>query len=147
MRKNSKIFRGVATVFFSTTVAVAAFGAPPNPPPENKLGGYSSYELAPVQLQPGIEGKKNAGKVLAKVDENMRASVESILSGWNAKADAAAPNKLVIESTITTLHKPSGAGRFFAGAFMGDGKIVINAKNRSATIWQGDSNARVLSAR
>ncbi len=128
MFQSTSFRRRLVAFTITSCVAAAALAAPPNPPPANKLAGYSAYELAPVQLQPGIESKRNAGKVLAKVDENMRTSVAPILSDWNAKADSQAANKLVIESLITTLHKPSGAGRFFAGAFMGDGKIVINVK-------------------
>ncbi|MCB1623676.1 MAG: hypothetical protein KDI32_03745 [Pseudomonadales bacterium] len=126
--RRSVSLRFIVPLALGAVWASAALAAPTNPPPEHKLAGYSAYELLPVAVEAGIEQKKNAGKVIAKVEENMRASVGPILATWNASADANAANKLVIEPRITTLHKPSGAGRFFAGALQGDGKIVINVR-------------------
>lgn len=109
-------------------VGAAAFAAPQNPPPANKLQGYAGYELKELTFEPDIGGKKNADKVIARVDENLKQSVGAILTTWNASADATSPQKIVIEPRITSLHKPSGATRFFAGAFAGDGHINVKVR-------------------
>lgn len=128
------------------TVARRAFGlalllllplqvraAPPNPPPANALQGYAAYELKAVTIAPEIADKKNADKVLATVQEHVERTLAPIVRGWNATATAADAvpvhaDTLVIEPRITTLHKPSGATRFFAGAFAGDGRIVMKVR-------------------
>ncbi|HEU4627891.1 MAG TPA: DUF4410 domain-containing protein [Steroidobacteraceae bacterium] len=112
-------------------VLLASFGvvaAPTNPPPARPLQGYAGYELKDVTFDPSLADKKNFDKVVAKVDENMKQSVNPILQSWNASADAHAAQKIVIEPRITNLHKPSGATRFFAGAFAGDGYINMTVR-------------------
>jgi hypothetical protein len=125
-------FRGaLATV--ALTLSLNAFGAdaasvgPKNPAPANKLQGYSGYELKPVTLAPDMAGKKNVDKVVAKVEENIQQSVQPILKEWNASA-AAGKDKLVIEPAIESIHKPSGANRFWAGALAGNSHIVMKVK-------------------
>jgi hypothetical protein len=109
-------------------VSLAAVAAPTNPPPAHKLQGFAGYELKEVTFEPSLSDKKNVGKVVAKVDENLKQSVSAILQGWNASADAKGEQKIVIEPRITDLHKPSGATRFFAGAFAGDGYINVKVR-------------------
>ena len=109
-------------------LSFGVFAAPTNPPPAHKLQGYAGYELKDVAFDPSLADKKNVDKVVAKVDENMKQSVNPILQSWNASADAHAAQKIVIEPLITNLHKPSGATRFFAGAFAGDGYINMKVR-------------------
>jgi hypothetical protein len=109
-------------------VSHAALAAPVNPPPDHKLQGYAGYELKQVVVDPAIGEKKNLDKVVAKVDESVKQSVDPILQGWNSSADAKNPQKIVIEPRITSLHKPSGATRFFAGALAGDGYINVKVR-------------------
>jgi hypothetical protein len=97
-----------------------------NPPPTNKLQGYAGYELKAVTLNPELAGKKNMDKVVAKVEENLKQSAGTVVSGW--AVDAASPQKLVIEPHIENLHKPSGANRFFAGAMAGNSRILLKVK-------------------
>jgi hypothetical protein len=118
-----------------TTLAIGALAlsldtaaAPQNPPPANKLAGYAGYELKPVTFAPDLAEKKNVDKVVAKVEENMKQSVAPIVTSWNSSADAANPQKIVIEPHIASLHKPSGANRFWAGALAGDGHIIVKVK-------------------
>jgi hypothetical protein len=125
-------FRG-ALATFALTVSLCAFGADPvsvgpkNPAPAHKLQGYSGYELKPVTLAPDMAGKKNVDKVVAKVEENIQQSVQPILKEWNASAPAG-KDKLLIEPAIESVHKPSGANRFWAGAMAGSSHIVMKVK-------------------
>ena len=105
-----------------------AWAAPVNPPPAHKLQGYAGYELKDVAFDPNLSDKKNVQKVVAKVDENMKRNVQPILQNWNASPNTKASQKIVIEPYITSLHKPSGATRFFAGAFAGDGHINVKVR-------------------
>lgn len=121
----------VAALFlgFASSPALAAEG-PQNPPPSQKLGGYASYELKAVTIAPELTSKKNSDKVLSTVQEHVDQTVAPLLARWNAEAAGAheSQEKLVIEPRITALHKPSGATRFFAGAFAGDGRIVMKVR-------------------
>jgi hypothetical protein len=107
-------------------IGANALAVPQNPPPANKLEGYAGYELKPVALNPELAGKKNMDKVVAKVQENLQKNVNAVITGWSA--NAANPQKLVIEPYIESLHKPSGANRFFAGAAAGSGRILMKVK-------------------
>jgi hypothetical protein len=118
----------------ATTAATAAVGAASpstmmNPPPANKLQGYSGYELRPVTLADESASRKNVDKVVAKVDENLRNNVAPIIAEWNAAA-ASANNKekVVIAPHIVGVKKSSGATRFFAGALSGNSYIVMRVK-------------------
>lgn len=124
MRVLSRTALSVGALVLSWT----CLAAPQNPPPANKLGGYSGYELKPVTLAPDLSDKKHVEKVVAKVEESFQQSVAPIVKDWNASVHGGSVQKLVIEPRITLLHKPSGANRFFAGAFAGDGKIVVKMK-------------------
>jgi hypothetical protein len=100
-----------------------------NPAPAHKLQGYAGYELKPLTLSDEAKSKKNVDKVAAKIEEGLQQSVTPILAEWNAAA-AGAPSKdrLVIEPHVVGVHKPSGANRFWAGAFAGNGYIVMKVK-------------------
>lgn len=119
----------LATVALS--LSLNAFGAaevgPKNPAPAHKLQGYAGYELKPVTLAPDLAGKKNVDKVVAKVEENIQQSVAPIVKEWNSSA-AAGKGKLIIEPAIVSIHKPSGANRFFAGAMAGGSHILMKVK-------------------
>jgi hypothetical protein len=102
-----------------------------NPPPAKMLKGYSGYELKPVALADEAAGKKNVDKVVAKVDENVKASCSAIIAEWNAAAGSSGSKEmLVIEPQIASVHKSSGATRFFAGAFSGDSYIILKVRIR-----------------
>lgn len=120
--------RRIALAAFALTVATVCLAAPVNPPPASKLSGYSGYELKPVTLAPEFAEKQHVDKVVARVEEYFKSQVGPILADWNASANASNPQKLVIEPRIETLHKPSRATRFFAGAWAGNGHIVIKMK-------------------
>jgi hypothetical protein len=109
-------------------LSCGVLAAPTNPPPARPLQGYAGYELKDVTFDPSLADKKNVEKVVAKVDENLKQSVNPILQTWNSSADPHSAQKIVIEPHITTLHKPSGATRFFAGAFAGDGHITMKVR-------------------
>ncbi len=110
-------------------LGAAAEVGPKNPPPANKLQGYAGYEIKPVTLAPDMADKKNVEKVVAKVDENVQQSVAPILKEWNGSAASAAnKQKVLIEPAIVSVHKPSGANRFFAGAMAGSSHIVMKVK-------------------
>jgi ABC-type Na+ efflux pump permease subunit len=124
------------SLFIRTLLAVAVIACSTgaqaevakNPPPAHKLQGYSGYELKPVTMNPELAEKKNIDKVVAKVQENLSKNVGAVVTGWNSSADASAKEKLVIEPYIESLHKPSGANRFFAGAAAGNGRILMKVK-------------------
>jgi hypothetical protein len=115
-------------LLLSLNVFAAPEVGPKNPPPANKLQGYAGYEIKPVTLAPDMAGKKNIDKVVAKVEENIQASVSPILKEWNDAAAAGGKQKILIEPAIVSVHKPSGANRFFAGAMSGSGHIVMKVK-------------------
>lgn len=117
----------VGALVFSLNAAAADVG-PKNPPPVHKLQGYSGYELKPLTLAPDMAGKKNVDKVVAKTEENIQQSVAPIVKQWNESADASSKEKLLIEPGIVSVHKPSGANRFWAGAMAGSGHIVMKVK-------------------
>jgi Domain of unknown function (DUF4410) len=118
----------VGALFVSMNVVAADVG-PKNPPPANKLQGYAGYELKPVTLAPDMAGKKNVDKVVARVEENLQTSLTPILKEWNASASAAASKeRVLIEPSIVSIHKPSGANRFFAGAMAGSGHVVMKVR-------------------
>jgi hypothetical protein len=123
-----RIILTAGTLAAALIVSYAAAGAPTNPAPAHKLQGYAGYELRDVTFDPSLSDKKNVGKVVAKVDENVKQSVSPILQSWNASANTKSAQKIVIEPRITSLHKPSGATRFFAGAFAGDGHINVTVR-------------------
>jgi hypothetical protein len=124
----SAVTPGPATTA-SADASTAGPSARMNPPPANKLKGYAGYELKPVTLADEAAGKKNIDKVVAKIDENLKQSVTPILTEWTASAaPATSSQKLVIEPHILGVHKPSGASRFWAGAFAGEGYIVMRVK-------------------
>ncbi len=111
----------------------AAMAASPsttmNPAPASKLQGYAGYELKPVTLADESANRKNVDKVVAKVDENLRLSVDPILKDWNAAAaSAGSKEKIVIAPHIVGVKKSSGATRFFAGALSGNSYIVMRVK-------------------
>ena len=112
----------------SLVLSAVAWAAPTNPPPGHKLQGYAGYEIRAVTFDPGLEDKRHVEKVVTKVDENVKQSVQPILASWNSSADAKSAQRIVIEPRITSLHKPSGATRFFAGAFAGDGHITLKVR-------------------
>jgi hypothetical protein len=113
----------------SLNVFGAAEVGPKNPAPANKLQGYAGYEIKPVTLALDMADKKNVDKVVAKVEENVQQSVNPILKEWNTSAASTAnKQKILIEPTIVSVHKPSGANRFFAGAMAGSGHIVMKVK-------------------
>jgi hypothetical protein len=117
-----------ALVFTLDAVAADSVLLPKNPPPANKLQGYAGYELKPVTLAPDMAGKKNVDKVVAKVEENIQQSVAPIVKEWNSSAAAGGKQKILIEPAILSIHKPSGANRFWAGAMAGSGHIVMKVK-------------------
>jgi len=111
----------------STTAA--SMTVPKNPPPANKLQGYAGYELKAVTLSDEAAGKKNVDKVVARIDEGLKQTVNPILTEWNAAAgSAASKQKVVIEPHVVGVHKPSGANRFWAGAFAGNGYVIMKVK-------------------
>lgn len=110
----------------SLALALPALAALENPPAANKLQGYAAYELKPVVLNPELASKKNVDKVVAKVEEEMKKNVGTVLASWTP--DAASAQSLVIEPYIESLHKPSGANRFFGGAMAGSGRILMKVK-------------------
>jgi hypothetical protein len=122
------VTRIARTTFVVGALALAfpAFAQIQNPPAVNKLQGYSGYELKPVTLNTELAGKKNVDKVVSKVDEELKKNVGAVLTGWTP--DSANPQKLVFEPRIESLHKPSGATRFFAGAAAGSGRILMKVK-------------------
>ena len=109
-------------------LSLTAMAGPQNPPPANKLAGYSGYELTPLTIAPELGDKKNVEKVVALTQADFKQSVSPILEMWNASADKKNPQKLVLEPKITQLHKPSGANRFFAGAAAGNGYINVKVR-------------------
>src|SRR5262245_2457975 len=117
-----------ALLAVSLIASAAAWAAATNPPPDHKLQGYAGYEIKAVTYDPSLEDKRNVEKVVTKVDENVKQSVQPLLTSWNSSADAKSAQKIVIEPRITSLHKPSGATRFFAGAFAGDGHITLKVR-------------------
>jgi len=119
---------GLAALVFSLQIMAADSIGPKNPPPANKLQGYAGYELKPLTLAPDMAGKKNVDKVVAKIEENLQQSVAPIVKQWNQSAVASAKEKLVIEPAIQSIHKPSGANRFFAGAMAGNSHVVMKVK-------------------
>lgn len=129
MSRNVASLAATGALFLSLNVFAAPDVGPKNPPPTNKLQGYAGYEIKPVALAPDMAGKKNVDKVVAKVEENVQQSVTPILKEWNTSA-AAASNKstILIEPAIVSVHKPSGANRFFAGAMAGSGHVVMKVK-------------------
>jgi hypothetical protein len=130
----SKSASAPAPSMAQTTAATAAtMAASPstamNPAPARKLQGYGGYELKPVTLADESANRKNIDKVVAKVDENLRNSVNPILTEWNAtSASAGSKEKIVIAPHIVGVKKSSGATRFFAGALSGNSYIVMKVK-------------------
>ncbi len=120
--------RRAALMAGALALSLTAVAIQQNPPPANKLAGYSSYEMMPLTLAPELGDKKNVEKVVAVIDADLKKSIASILEGWNSSADKASPQKLVIEPRITQLHKPSGATRFFAGAMAGNGYVNMRVR-------------------
>ena len=108
--------------------SAAAWATPTNPPPAHKLQGYAGYELKAVTFDPSLADKKNVDKVVAKIEENLQQTVAPIVKQWNESATAGAKEKLVIEPAIQSIHKPSGANRFFAGAMAGSSHVVMKVK-------------------
>ena len=133
MMRTVSIFRRVTLAAGALALSLTVFAAgevgPKNPAPASKLQGYAGYEIKPVTLAADEADKKNVDKVVAKVEENIQQSVGPILKDWNASA-AAATNKstILIEPAIVSVHKPSGANRFFAGAMAGNSHIVMKVK-------------------
>src|SRR5262245_3177976 len=125
--RSTRTVLGLMLIALMLIASGAAWAAATNPPPEHKLAGYAGYELKPVTYEANLGDKRNVEKVVAKVDENVRQSVQPILQGWNSSAGKNA-QKIVLEPRITSLHKPSGATRFFAGAFAGDGHITLKVR-------------------
>lgn len=125
---NRSLKRIARTSFLVSALALAfpAFAQLQNPPAANKLQGYAGYELKPVTLNPELAGKKNVDKVVAKVDEELKKNVGAVLSGWTP--DSSSSQSIVLEPRIESLHKPSGATRFFAGAAAGSGRILMKVK-------------------
>jgi len=118
-------FGAITTLLVSWAMA---FAAPQNPPPAKKFAGYAGYDLSAMQIDPELAEKKNADKVLAKVQASMHKHVQPLVDSWNGSADAAAADRLRIEPRIVSLHKPSGANRFFAGAFAGQSRIIVKVR-------------------
>ena len=112
----------------SLILSATAWATATNPPPEHKLQGYAGYEIKAVTYDPSLGDKRNVEKVVTKVDENVKQSVQPILVSWNSSPNAKNAQKIVIEPRITSLHKPSGATRLFAGAFAGDGHITLKVR-------------------
>lgn len=121
-------FTRLAFATGALALSFSAYGAPPNPPPANKLAGYSSYELVATAMAPELGTKNNVEKVVAAVDTNLKQDIGPIVEGWNTSADKKNAQKLVIEPRVVELHKPSGATRFFAGALAGNGYITMKVK-------------------
>ncbi len=124
----SRFMRSLLVVGVLALSTAAQAEVAKNPAPANKLQGYSGYELKAVTMNPELASKKNIDKVVAKVQENLTKNVGAVVTGWNSSADASAAQKLVIEPYIESLHKPSGANRFFAGAAAGNGRILMKVK-------------------
>ena len=120
--------RRAALMAGALALSLTAFAIQPNPPPLNKLAGYSGYEMMPLAMAPELGDKKNVEKVIALTDADLKKSIEPILQTWNSSADKKSPQKLVIEPKITQLHKPSGATRFFAGAAAGNGYVNMKVR-------------------
>jgi hypothetical protein len=114
----------------SSPLAALAAEGPQNPAPARKLGGFTRYELKPMTIAPELTSKKNSDKVISTLQEHLERNVAPIIAQWNAEAGTAPESSetLVIEPRVTSLHKPSGATRFFAGAFAGDGRIVVKVR-------------------
>jgi hypothetical protein len=128
MNRNLSLVARTTFLVGALALGAQALAVPQNPPPANKLQGYSGYELKNVTLNPELAGKKNIDKVVARVDEELKKNVGAVVTGWNASPNAANAQKLVIEPVIDSLHKPSGANRFFAGAAAGSGRILLKVK-------------------
>ena len=107
---------------------------PKNPPPANKLQGYSGYEIKEVTLADSEADKRNVAKVIVKINENVQTTVAPIIKDWNASASSATnKDKVVLEPRIISIHKPSGANRFFAGAMAGNSYVIMKVTIREVT--------------
>lgn len=123
--RQSCLMASIAALVLAAPIVLAALQ---NAAPANKLSGYAGYELAPTQLAPGIEQKRNAEKVLGQIETNVQKHVAPVVSTWNSKADAAAPTKLRLEPIVISLHKPSRANRFWAGGLAGQARVTIKLR-------------------
>lgn len=100
-----------------------------NPPPAEKLSGFTKFEMAKVALVAPYAGQKSNERALAKIQENVTLRMDPMLATWTtAGATATSTRTLVITPVVAEIKFISGGSRFWAGAFAGSSAIILTAK-------------------
>jgi len=120
----------IALLFSSACATKIKSTVQTNPPPSEAFSGFTAFELKPATLAPAFATQDPNKKALAKIQENISATMDPVLSGWNqAGAAKGGPARtLVIEPVVTEIKFVGGAARFWAGPMAGSSAVIMNAK-------------------
>ncbi len=97
-----------------------------NPPPEEKLSGFTHFEMAKIIMVAPYAGQPANEKALLKIQENVSLKADPLLKTWNETGAAVTPVRtLVITPVITEIKFIGGKARVWGGAFAGNSGVII----------------------
>ena len=98
-----------------------------NPPPSEKLAGFSSFELQPIALAAAYQGSNANDKAAAKIQEHLTQRLNPLISAWKRESGANA-RTLVISPRIEHIKFIGGGARFWAGALAGSSAVIMKVR-------------------
>ncbi|HEY4245286.1 MAG TPA: hypothetical protein VGM64_00445 [Lacunisphaera sp.] len=100
-----------------------------NPPPTEKFSAFNHIDLLPVTLAAPYQGQDANKKALAKIQENITATMTPLLSKWNEPGSMPGPSRtLVITPVITEIKFINATARVWSGALSGSSAIIVKVR-------------------
>ncbi len=116
-------FGGCVTQVQSTVAQTAR-----NPAPAERFSNFSRFEISPIALPAPYAGQEANEAALKKIQENLDARLNAVITAWNLVGAEQAPRTLLIEPTITEIKFINGTARFWAGALAGSSMVVVQTR-------------------
>ncbi len=100
-----------------------------NPPPTTKLSDFDRIEISKFSLPAPYAGQEANEKAKENLQVNFDQRTQSWLSTVNSREIKSTEARvLLVEPVITKIKFITGGKRFWAGAFAGDSRVLINMK-------------------
>lgn len=91
--------------------------------PSEALENFGKFELAPMTMAAEVESRPEKVAAAREVELALKDQLNPVLEKWRERAGAGNSRTLLIQPRMMALQIPSGASRFWAGAFAGESMI------------------------
>ncbi len=96
-------------------------------PTIKSLESFDNFKLTDMILASSVEAKPEKVEVAKILEMKLKAKLDPLISGWNAKSGQVENGRTVeIQPKVISLRVISGTTRFFAGAFAGQSEIRMD---------------------